>query len=413
MNEYVKCLNVKDFGLFKNLSIVFSPDVNIIIGVNGAGKTSILKLICLCLNGSGFHYTSFQPGSSLFIDIQRKSGDTITLGGVIRQTYGANFRSGGISEWNSFSPSQKSKGYLLPGNQSVNYNLLAIGAYRQVNYVPISGMNREKVIEEARNNYRSINIESLENSYIPDIKQWMINRYFIVDKPWATTQRHNWERILSELPKISPINSQIVFERIESDLEPFFSVNGKECHLEELSSGFKSILSIMFTIVEWCESVNEGAEARIERSTGTVIIDEIDAHLHPKWQGTIVSSIKSVFPNLQFILTSHYPLVIGSAESNQVIRIPEHEGVLKLEPESKNYKGWQLQYILEDLMQTYDLSDISDEILIPIDKAYTEKDLKSYELELEKLKTILSPKDPLIQFYQIRRTNLILDDSAS
>ena len=61
-------------------------------------------------------------------------------------------------------------------------------------------------------------------------------------------------------------------------------------------------------------------EAR-KLTEGVVLIDEIDLHLHPKWQKTIVPNLKDLFPNIQFILTTHSPFIIQSLEGVKGARI--------------------------------------------------------------------------------------------
>jgi predicted ATP-binding protein involved in virulence len=57
---------------------------------------------------------------------------------------------------------------------------------------------------------------------------------------------------------------------------------------------------------------------KLEQVEGLVMVDEIDLHLHPRWQRTIIKTLSETFPNIQFIFTSHSPLVTGSLESTNI-----------------------------------------------------------------------------------------------
>ncbi len=52
-----------------------------------------------------------------------------------------------------------------------------------------------------------------------------------------------------------------------------------------------------------------------------VLIDEIDCHLHPKWQLNIIPAMRTLFPNTQFIMTTHSPLIVKSVNPNEVIKL--------------------------------------------------------------------------------------------
>ena len=277
---YIESLHVENVGPFKTLNAQFNSKMNVIVGANGIGKTSLLRCIAYSLTNNN-------------LDIMRFRKDAvIKMDGVVgdkKYTFGAEniveedqkYRRNEIKKWQLTAD----KGY-TPSimYQDKDYNLLAIGAYRYFSYNRINGMTREGNQIEKRRNYRNNNPVYLEAQPMPDIKQWMINRYFQIDKDWAGVEKNNWDTIMSKLNLISPKDSDFKFVRIERDLEPIFSLNGSECYLEELSSGFKSVLSIILNIVDWIEGVNENEQMKIENAEGTVLIDEIDAHLHPSSQ---------------------------------------------------------------------------------------------------------------------------------
>ncbi len=82
----------------------------------------------------------------------------------------------------------------------------------------------------------------------------------------------------------------------------------------DLSDGQQRIAAIFCDLAMRCASLNShlGAQA-IEETTGVVTIDELDLHLHPQWQRTVIQDLLSVFPNLQFIVTSHSPFLLQAA----------------------------------------------------------------------------------------------------
>lgn len=87
-----------------------------------------------------------------------------------------------------------------------------------------------------------------------------------------------------------------------------------------LSQGYQAVISLVADIIGnvWLET---GEEVPLEEMEGIVLVDELDLHLHPTWQTTIVSGLKSAFPRMQFIVTTHSPLVLAGCRADEVWRL--------------------------------------------------------------------------------------------
>lgn len=405
MGMFIESLHVKKVGPFNKLDVQFNPKMNVIVGTNGVGKTSLLRCIADSLTNNSLEIMRFRQGA------------TIKMNGVVgdkKYTYGAEnlvdvdqaYRHLDIQRW-QLTPDDGHTGSIM--HKDKDYNLLAIGAYRYFDYSLINGMTREGSLVEERRQYRNNNPKYLEATPMPNIKQWMINRYFQIDKPWAIKERNNWNAIISKLGAISPKGADFNFVRIERDLEPIFSLNGSECYLEELSSGFKSVLSIILNIVDWIEGVNEGDSMMIENAEGTVLIDEIDAHLHPSWQSTVLSSLRQIYPKLQFIVTTHSPNVVMSSNAGEVLLLNNENGYVNIKPDSRAFGVWQFNDILTDIMQSPNLDRIDIiPVLNEINRAYDEKNVEKFEAILNDLSQILNPNDAILKVYNLKLSELKL-----
>jgi predicted ATP-dependent endonuclease of OLD family len=403
--DHLKSLNAQHVGVFENLSIIFSPDTNILIGGNSSGKTTILKLITYCFSIDNINMR-FRKGASYSVEANL-NGENFTIGVDNLVDQDQQYRQFNATQWKNPHVEEHSTSFLP--YVDTGFKIYAIGAGRHFNYKLINGMQREAKGTERLKYYRAQNSAFLDQPLVPDIKQWMINRYFIIEKDWAIVERINWEFLIENLQLIAPITLQFGFLKIDRDLEPQFIVNNRTSYLEELSSGLKSVLSIIFSIVDWIEGVNEGDKGLISQATGTVLIDEIDAHLHPSWQETIIRDLRRFFPHLQFIFTTHSPHVIASAKENEVIKIPEHSGNLKIHPINRNFSSWEIENILDDLMDVAPKDSEDLEVIIEkLDDAYNEKDLPSYDANLNVLKTLIHPNDSLFKVYEIKRSRLLL-----
>ncbi|WP_275886518.1 AAA family ATPase [Escherichia coli] len=227
----------------------------------------------------------------------------------------------------------------------------------------------------------------------------MINRYFIIDKDWAVEEKENWEHLIKTLPEIAPFNSNFKYIRTGRDLEPVFSIYEKECYLEELSSGFQAILYIIITIFEWIESCMPEGERCVKNAEGTVLIDELDNHLHPEWQLTIRNGISALFPQLQFIVTTHSPHLLASANKNEIILLPPSYEKEKYNicPLDKTYSGWSTDLILTGLMGVLSLDSKEYEKLVEACyKNIEENDIDELKRNYSRLESVSHPDDSIL-----------------
>lgn len=126
-------------------------------------------------------------------------------------------------------------------------------------------------------------------------------------------------------PEFLPQETQLV------EISPkgvfFRDGNHHVAELFELSDGFRSILSLVFEIIRHMQAIYQTNDLFNEDYTqvkmpGVVLIDEVDAHLHPNWQQEIGFTLTRLFPNIQFIVTTHSPLVCQAAIKGSVWKLP-------------------------------------------------------------------------------------------
>lgn len=89
-----------------------------------------------------------------------------------------------------------------------------------------------------------------------------------------------------------------------------------------LSAGYKNIVRLTADIAYRAIILNPHlGEDAVKKAQGVVLIDEIDMHLHPKWQKTVIDDLKNTFPKIQFIITTHSPFIIQSLKANELISL--------------------------------------------------------------------------------------------
>ena len=164
--------------------------------------------------------------------------------------------------------------------------------------------------------------------------------------------------------------------------------------LHELGYGYQTmvawILDLVRRMVErYPDSSNPLAEPAI------VLVDEIDLHLHPDWQRKIIAHLTKHFPNTQFIVTAHSPLIVQSAEEvNLVILKKENDRVVVDQPKIRSFKGWTVEEIMTDLMQLegQTMSNTYLSLMTQFDEALDEDDYEKAQSAYNQLDAILHPQ---------------------
>ena len=129
--------------------------------------------------------------------------------------------------------------------------------------------------------------------------------------------------------------------------------------LSELGDGYQAIINWVLDLLSWWFLRENGkSEWNLESLRGIVIIDEIEQHLHPKWQKRIFSRLREKFPNIQFIVTTHSPLVASASKNVDVHLLgPSQHKILKP-------FGWLAEDMYEEMGLTSTRSiEFEDEIL--------------------------------------------------
>jgi len=124
-------------------------------------------------------------------------------------------------------------------------------------------------------------------------------------------------------------------QRFEMDLE---DTNGKRIRVPAtwLSQGYQTLIAWLADVVGQILLESDGPIEAAEME-GTVLIDEIDLHLHPTWQLGLIPALKKVFPRLQFIATTHSPMVLpGLAAEEVIVLSPDEEGSVQATPSSRS-----------------------------------------------------------------------------
>jgi len=168
-----------------------------------------------------------------------------------------------------------------------------------------------------------------EAASLAEVDQWLRNlRHKELEK--KTSEARQLEVVL-EILRDELVPNAIQVQGVDSDGIWLQDRNGTTLKWNDMSDGYRNALALLSDIlrhlikafgVDNLTNRDEDGKLFITRS-GVILIDEIDAHLHPAWQRRIGFWLKRHFPRIQFIVTTHSPLICQAADDNGLFVLPE------------------------------------------------------------------------------------------
>lgn len=165
--------------------------------------------------------------------------------------------------------------------------------------------------------------------------------------------------------------------------------NGKEFSVDQLSDGEKCTLALIGDLARRMALANQNLDNPLE-GNGIVLIDEIELHMHPTWQRMILPVLKKTFPNIQFLITTHSPQVLGEAGNDFNIFLLSTNEENEIDVETINrLDGFSSDYILREFMNTDSVNPEFSKLVQQVENYVHEDRLEEAEKILEQIKSIV------------------------
>ena len=340
----IDSININNYKKYTTLDLEFKNQFMLIIGENGAGKTSILDAAATMIGGylQAFKNVASAETHAIYkTDVRLEIRDEYENVSV---KYHTPVEINGICNINNSNvfierikdniTSSRTK---LPRKKNKELiNIVANLEKDDENILPIiSYHGTGRLWEQTRKKSSKMEKLTTYDGYKDSLNAKSNYRNFIV---WFEKQeRHSFNIRPKTVPILEAVRSTVIkmmsiltnrevelFIYRDSDLEIKFKDENKREKVSTLSDGYRNIIGIVSDIAYRMAILNPhlGLEV-IEKTSGVVLIDEIDLHLHPKWQKEIVNILITLFPKVQFIATTHSPFIIQSLKSKSIIKLDE------------------------------------------------------------------------------------------
>lgn len=405
---YLKKIDISNFKAIDEINIEFKPGFNIIIGDNGVGKTSILEAVSVALGGflvgiDGINTKHFTK------DEIRCESEMLGEGSynikyitpikveceveLDNETYIWTRKKNSIkSSRSTVEPRDICKKATQLSDD--NNKILPL-----LNYQSVSRMWAQKR-EKAENIFKRDNFSRnvgymdclSQESNVKLLLNWCRRMEQI---SWQEDKKiAEYEAVKNALAKFMGIMNESDINRVFYDKkqeELMYKQGEKILPIGYLSAGYQSLIWMVLEIAYRMAVLNPNLLSDItEKTSGIVLIDELDLHLHPKWQWKVIEALERTFPNIQFIATTHSPIILASCKDEQVISIKSD---LNIEY-NKSLYGLQVDEVLVRYQNSYNIVSNIKKI---IDEFYENIENQHHEEAsnlLEKLRLELGEDNP-------------------
>lgn len=428
-------LSLDNVRAFEDAEFEFNPGFNLIIGINGAGKSTALDAIRICgshllpaldkmpFRSFGFGtddirnaapfagaalYITFNDGDDAFVRLREwrekvatdNSENLERLRREILETKRPRDRLRTQLRELQETVSPAEPVFFYPSK-----NELKARANRQecapliIHYSTARSIMTEQAERKSAAGTSQLAYVNTLQSNVLSLRQfadWMRAQLELSSERPAS--RHLVDGILAALDRFLPGYSNLK-PSSENPSKVEIDIKGTTLDVRSLSDGERSVLALILDVSKRLAQANPSQEDPLESGEAVILIDEIDLHLHPQWQRKIVGNLERTFPNCQFIATTHSPQVIGEVPHEKIQMIKDG----RVYSPNRSF-GVDSSRVLEEVMDTVSRNQAVEREIARIAKLISDRKSIEARQAIEALSNKIGANDP-----EITRARTLLD----
>lgn len=409
---YIKDIGIVDYRCFSGENKFSFVDENgnwcrwtVFLGDNNTGKTNLLKAIASM-------EPELESNLHVFAPIGISPIDRLQIGTTVGITTNRSLKnkSGYDLHWTI----HKEKKIRLMGSTNEQWKHFSIYAYGVIRDIERKGF--------ISNGSESTNTDNLfQNSKLINFEDWLFQLDYAArnenapmeNQVKAAARRNLLKSVLTS--EIFPEISDLHFIS-DADLNNYIEFQTKDGwhKLSELGYGYQATLSWM---VDFCKKLFDRYPSSENplKEPAVLLVDEIDLHLHPQWQRSIIKYLSNIFTQTQFIVTTHSPFILQSMENVNLYGLQREGDHTKVQHFGiRSFIGWRIEEILSEIMglENNIHTETYQDSMKQFEKAIEAEDYKSGKAAYDKLMQILHPQSEERKLLDIQLSQLLPNDQA-
>lgn len=308
----IEYIHIKNFKSIDDLRIDFNEDElqkkswMFLLGENGVGKSSILQAMAIGLR------------------IDRKTVKPLIPKLIKNRKHFAEIVIKERNSENVINTTLTRKGTKFTQTGKFNSNLIGYGSLRLS-------------VDESQSSFKKDTSKvSYENLFMPtralnDVSKWLKSIY--------KNEREFFNRIAYSIKQLLPHDNDDTTLSVKGN---DIVLGNSESSFNELSDGYRSTITLAIDIMMKLSD----SQSDMDKMSGIVLIDELGNQLHPRWQMRIVKQLRSVFPNINFIISTHHPLCLRGADEKEILLLKNIDNQIIINSELPNPASLRIDQIL-------------------------------------------------------------------
>ncbi len=410
----IESIKLKNFRCFKDLEVSFHPQLTVVVGKNASGKSSLLEAAAIAAGTFSCFYNSPNYG------IKRTDAHLITtqLGSMIdnQQLFPVSISASAVIDEKSVAWTRQlteSRSSEKPKNGLAKELLEITQSYRNrmahgdttlilpmIAYYDTGRLWKQPT----KKSETTIALFSRTNGYIDSLGGAVDNKLLMT---WFMQMSMKKLQNLEATPEYDAVcdairkcvrllmdtndTVDVAYTYDIQDICIYYKEHGQivKMPLNRMSDGYKCTISLITDIAYRMAQLNPQLREKVLDAPGVVIIDEIDLHLHPEWQKRILGDLTSIFPNIQFIVSTHTSSVISSVKSENLVILNGN----KIEPPNGEVYGKDSNTIISGVMRSSERPDRIMNMFSDFYGALDDFDIKKSRAIIEEIEGLIGAND--------------------